>query len=393
MGMKLFSFSQGEWKKNRKRYRIFPCREEWQNKTWKEKNEALNRKFQHKITDKALLLTSFLLYQAQRPIRNQYLNAASRLQYVGEKKIRKGKHLEGFKCFVSSMKIHERHAKWSLELASSYARVGRAILDKEFISKPYARVAVKCFCLALSILRVHYYHQTRRKKSLDCYHKTRRKSSDNKRKNISVLDIATLNCYISKAFLLVGNVGAAYEHANHAVLIIKLHEEGNENVTSEKCSKGKYSEFLVFCYLTFATTLANRMENEKDKIKAMHYYHLTIELQEKRGGNSFIIVKSHHELAAFLHDVGDLDGALRHYNSALLIQDKKNTKKNHDCRKKPTRSYILNNIALVHRDMGQVDEAKDYFKRAVANLRPNSSKLEAAIIFGNMGRLYNEYID
>jgi len=319
-----------------------------------------------------------------RPDRSYALFSASRLDHKGSKMIEEGKIKEAFDCFTSAMKIYEKYAKFSLNLATSYTQVGLAILDKEFVSTSYARIALKCLSRALAIQKA--YHHQRRGKSLETSSKSM----------ITELDLATSSCYVARAYLLLREVNTAHEQASYALQIVKKYEESavydiDLSLSYLKC---KYVEALSLCYSTIANTFAERMKTSKDEDEAIKYYRLAIYLEEEKEINSFAVARTHSELALFLHNIGKSRDALKHYTFAYQIRERKSLTK---CRKKEDNENklsicnLLNNIALVLRDLGQANKAMLYLKKAISTLPPDCSNFEVLFIAGNLGNLHSEY--
>jgi len=297
--------------------------------------------------EKYSLSAPFLDYLFCRDSRSRALFLASRLERAGKKKTRQGKRLEALDYFLSSMKIHEKYSKFSLDLMASYIQVGQAILsDEVFTPTSYARIALRCLSRALAIQKVYYHHYQRIQKSPD----------DTAHKEITALDIATLSCYIARAFLLIDDVNAAHEQASYALRLLKKYEEEaiKRTNSSNKLFKKESMGVLAMCYLTIASALANMMTTDMDKLKAMRYYRLAVDLQEQMEISSLDTIIAHSELASFLYDIGDLDGALWYNEAAFRILEQKSVQEGSDCYGiRRSVSILLNNIALIHKDMAK----------------------------------------
>jgi len=315
--------------------------------------------------------------------RGPTLFEASQLQNAGERMMKEGNIIKALECFVSLVKIHEKYSEFSLDLMASYIQVGHTIIFSESLnSMSYARIALKCFNRALAIQKFYHYHQM-----LQQY--------PNKNE-IKVLEIAMLNCYVAKAFLLIGNANAAYDQAKCALRFLKREEEmAMKGIKlSRKTLKNNSLEVLTMCYLTMADALANRMRSDIDIVEAKKYYYLAIDLQEQIDINSMHTMTAKRELACFLYDIGNLDGALLHNEAALhILKQKTRQKGGNSNENKRSLGILLNNIGSIHKRMGNLDRAKDYFKRSISGISSDKDQLNAAFVLGNMGRLYLEYVE
>jgi len=299
---------------------------------------------------------------------------ASRLEQKGKNMFKKKDTLamaKAFDCFVSSMKIREEHASSSLSLMRSYTQVGKMILERDYISISYARIALKCFSRALVIQKIHHN-----------YHQRQKCITSSKKESISVF-LATLSCYIAKAFILIGNIDAAYKQISYFLRILK---EDKEEMS--KIFESRHAEVLSMCYITIANILTIRMITSIDKMQAIEYYNLAINLQEKNNPSSSATARG--ELASFLHEIGDLVGALSHYKAALKFWSHKEIQTTDT---KRSTSNLLNNIALVFRDMNRKDQAMACLKKALTILPQERSKMDIAFIVGNISRLHLDYIE
>mmetsp|Transcript_14782 Transcript_14782/g.21806 ORF Transcript_14782/g.21806 Transcript_14782/m.21806 type:complete len:377 (-) Transcript_14782:162-1292(-) len=289
-----------------------------------------------------------------------------------------------FDYFVSAMKIRERYAPNTPILATSFTSVGLAILDRDLLnSETYSKVALKCLCAALTILKT-------------CYVQQKNSVIIPGNRKITHLDLAKAGCNVARAYLQLDDIDAALEQAFYSLRIIGVSESQKLSLDRRNRNNRKV---MALCCTMVGKILAIRMEDQlEDKTKAIKWFRLAIKIQEHNAtAEPLALATSLTDLAFFLHDIGDCTGALQLYERALEIRSKRFRRlrkgKKRDYENLANMCHILNNTALVFRSMGRLDKAHICLKRALDSLPPDSSQMEVAYIAGNLSRLTLEFID
>jgi signal transduction histidine kinase len=94
-------------------------------------------------------------------------------------------------------------------------------------------------------------------------------------------------------------------------------------------------------------------------------------------GDSLRLANSFNRRGLILYYLGDYNGALQHYFTALSIRELKN---------RPDQMIMeYNNIGLVLRNLDQIEEALQYFHLAMRLLKDQDNKRMEALIWNNIG--------
>ena len=86
------------------------------------------------------------------------------------------------------------------------------------------------------------------------------------------------------------------------------------------------------------------------------------------------------ELACFLYDIRDLDGALLHNEAALHVLTQKSIHKGSNYNEhKDSICILFNNIRSIYKRMGNLDKSKYYSKKNLSSLSLDKVQLNAAL--------------
>ncbi|CAB4025405.1 Nephrocystin-3, partial [Paramuricea clavata] len=161
-------------------------------------------------------------------------------------------------------------------------------------------------------------------------------------------------------------------------LAVKFH---NTNLQIWRDSENHNCRASTFNELGISYTKMGELDKAKD------YYQRALEIQEEQlGSNHVDVAASYNNIGAVYSKKGNLDQAKDYYQRGLEIKEKQLGPNHVDL------AVFHNNIGGVYSDKGDLDQAKDYYHRALEiqekQLSPNH--VDVALYYNNIGLVYSK---
>ena len=195
-----------------------------------------------------------------------------------------------------------------------------------------------------------------------------------------------LNSQLEKTYINLGllerdagNREQAIDYHNKLLALYPNHAEGYNNLGLLQSEEGNYEEAEASLkysiqlkpeYADAYNNLGLLCQSQGRDEEAASYYQIAINCYQKAKAKKTDFVKANHNLGLLFYDIGELEKAKTYYKKALAIN--------------PNYPEALNNLGLVYKEKQKINLAIKYFNKAL-EINPNM-----VIAYSNLGNTFRQ---